>query len=218
MSKIFSRLLEKSKDVFVWVRDDGIKVRYLVDLGIGYVEPTSTEEVYDESYFKSYVERTGTPIGLALNKARMQFTKKHYQGDWLCDVGVGGLAFCKEMKCAGFDVNPYAVKALKEEDLFMNPYEWDFDCISMWDVIEHIDDPSDLLSNVKVVVLSTPIYKDFDDIIKSKHFKPNEHIWYFTNRGIEFYMEEFGFELKDRSDIETKIGRESIGSFCFKKY
>lgn len=216
-SKLFEELLRMSRDTFVWIRQDGVKVHYLVDFGIGYVEPEETE-VYNESYFEDYVIKANTPIGKALNKARVDFTNKNYQGDWLCDVGVGGLAFCKEMNCAGFDINPTAVEKLKEFNLYMNPYEWDFDCLTLWDVVEHITDPSDLFANVNQVILSTPIYKDFDSTISSKHFKPNEHVWYFTEKGLIKFMSLLGFYLDDSSDIETKIGRESIGSYSFKRY
>lgn len=199
---------------------NGSEFKYFDDFGIGYLKNTKNDsDVYDEYYFESYKNREATRIGLLLNSSRIEYTIRSSENSKsVCDIGVGSGAFVKGYDCYGFDVNPYAVSYLKSINKFSNPYETKFDYITMWDVIEHIDCPEDLLTNVnKGVILSTPIYKNREHILTSKHFKPNEHIWYFTDTGIKHYMSLFGFECVTQHNEETLIGRESIGSYFFKR-
>lgn len=190
-----------------------------VDYGYGYLASVSGDDVYDENYFQSYVERAKTEMGEKLNQTRMELCDIEIKdSDSICDVGIGGGAFVSKYTGQGFDVNPHAVQWLKENNYYANPYEFEFDYLTMWDVIEHIDNVKPLLNNVrKGVVISTPIYKDFYDVINSKHFKPNEHLWYFTDYGIRNYMRLFGFECVHADTRETDLGRESIGSYIFRK-
>ena len=53
--------------------------------------------------------------------------------------------------------------------------------------------------------------------LASKHFKPNEHLWYFTDRGIKRFMFEHGFGFFGQNELETDAGREGIGSYAFKR-
>ena len=61
-----------------------------------------------------------------------------------------------------------------------------------------------------------PIFRDLPDLLASKHFKPNEHIYYFTRQGLIDFFEHFGFVclLTDRFET-TSFGREGIESFAF---
>lgn len=90
--------------------------------------------------------------------------------------------------------------------------------MSFWDSLEHIHNPTDLLDCIEnYAFISTPIYKDKEHILRSKHFRPDEHCWYFTKDGIINFMSNFGFYCIEYSNIETEIGREDIGSFVFKR-
>jgi hypothetical protein len=134
-------------------------------------------------------------------------------------VGVGNADFVDKFGCYGYDVNPEAIKYLKSTRAYINPYtescRWQ--CITMWDVIEHIVDIESLLRKTDMVILSTPIYNNLEHCLDSKHFRPNEHFFYFTVSGIIHYMNHFGFDCKYYSTIESKLGRQDIGSFVFKR-
>lgn len=84
---------------------------------------------------------------------------------------------------------------------------------AIYDVLREI-----FSNNTKGVILSTPIYKSFNDVLQSKHYKPDEHIHYFSYHGIIKFMEKFNYKCVESSMIETKLGRESIGSFVFIKH
>jgi len=68
------------------------------------------------------------------------------------------------------------------------------------------------------VFVSCPIYDDVEHVLRSKHFKPDEHCWYWTIKGLTTFMRIFGFEVQEINWMETEIGRESIATFVFKRY
>jgi hypothetical protein len=75
-----------------------------------------------------------------------------------------------------------------------------------------------LLANVREwVFLSLPIFRDAEHALGSKHFRPDEHCWYFSLEGLVFAMKTCGFELVTHSRIESELGREGIGTFAFKR-
>lgn len=185
---------------------------------VGYLRSNAGDEPYDEEYFHNYRRSAFTDIGLALTEARISLVDKF--SDWedrVCDVGVGSGEFASWCN-HGYDVNPFAVEFLKNMEIYANPYDEEFDHLCFWDVLEHIEDPREILSRAKKgVFISMPIYYSFEDILNSKHFKPNEHIWYFSVIGLTKFMKENHFELQHFDMRETEIGRHQIGSFFFKR-
>lgn len=201
--------------------NDTQTLKYNKELGIGFLNPPENmNEVYDENYWTRYRAMCDTEIGKNLNQCRIDIVDKFKAAPiHTLDVGIGNGDFVDKFGCYGYDVNPEAIKYLKANRKFINPYtescKWQ--CITMFDVIEHIEDIESLLSKTDMVILSTPIYKDLTDVLGSKHFRPTEHLWYFTISGLIHYLNFFGFDCKYYSTIETKIGRDSIGSFVFKR-
>ena len=196
-------------------------LKFNKDLGIGFLNPPeNVNEVYDIDYWERYRALRDTEIGKNLNQCRIDIVNKfNITPIYTLDVGIGNGDFVDKFGGYGYDVNPFSVEYLKANRKFIDPYtescKWQ--CITMFDVIEHIEDVELLLSKTDMVILSTPIYKDLEHILGSKHFRPDEHLWYFTVSGMIHYMNNFGFDCKYYSTIETKLGRESIGSFVFKR-
>jgi len=92
------------------------------------------------------------------------------------------------------------------------------EAITCWDSLEHIPEPEKLLAKVeKYVFVSMPIYDDMNDCLNSKHYKPGEHLHYFTARGFKLFMRQNGFDLLSSSAIESELGRDGIMSFVFKR-
>jgi hypothetical protein len=192
------------------------------DLGIGFLNPDPNQvDVYDADYWNKYRKLIDTEIGRNLTKARIDMVKSLGIGPLATlDVGIGNGQFVDTFGCYGFDINPHAVEYLKKKNKLVDPYSenYKWKCITLWDVIEHIVCPTELLSKSDIFALSTPIYKNMEDCLVSKHFRPTEHFWYFTVSGMISYMNQFGFECTYYSTIESQLGRESIGSFIFKKH
>ena len=154
-------------------------------------------------------------------RARVEFVERHYQGP-LIDIGIGSGAFIEARQrlqpTCGYDVNPAGIGWLEERKLFCNPYVGSFDAASMWDVLEHMPNYPGLLGHVREwLFLSLPIFRNAMHVLASKHFRPKEHVWYFTRDGLVFAMKQCGFALVTENTIETELGREDIGTFAFRR-
>lgn len=191
------------------------------EIGIGWYPVEAGIEPYDAEYFARFDRDAQTPIGRALMMARCDFVDRHYQG-MLVDVGIGSGAFIErrshEQTTWGYDVNPAGIKWLEERKLFADPYRAPFDAMTLWDVLEHIPYYPPLLANVhKWLFVSTPIFRDAEHVLRSKHFRPDEHCWYWTKPGLVYAMKQCGFVLVSESTVETDLGREDIGTFAFRR-
>jgi methyltransferase family protein len=188
-------------------------------LGIGYYPVEAGLEPYDRDYFDAFARNADSFLGQALMQARVDFVARYYHGP-LIDIGIGSGAFIEARKelTTGYDVNPCGIEWLQSRRLFADPYAGLFEAASMWDVLEHMPDYPRLLVNVREwLFLSLPIFRDADHVLRSKHFKPLEHCWYFTAQGLVIAMAQCGFALVAESDFETGLGREDIGSFVFRR-
>lgn len=67
------------------------------------------------------------------------------------------------------------------------------------------------------VFVSIPIFTDAGDILRSHHFRKNEHIWYFTDEGIRRWFTEQGFECVEHNNIECELGRKGVGTYAFRR-
>lgn len=176
---------------------------------------------YDGSYFDKCFSYEGTEIEKKINQGRIDFVRKYYKG-FLLDIGVGCGTFIKRRPMTlGYDINPKAVEWLKQENKYSDKIEC-FDAFSFWDVLEHINNHSDYLCRIRVgtyLFCSIPVFFDLGRIKESKHYRPGEHLHYWTASGLIDYMKAlYGFECLEVDDFETQAGREDILSFAFKKY
>ena len=186
-------------------------------LGIGIGSPAQ-EAIYNISYWNKYRRYDADLLGKALTKARKAFVETHAPKRYgvLLDVGIGGGLFCYAINCHGYDVNPYAVHMLKQAQRWHDPWLMPVESATFWDSLEHMNEPELMLENVcKYVFVSMPIYRNVDHCLHSKHFRPHEHVWYFTRDGFVRWMLNRGFVLLAESDFEIDLGREDIYSFAF---
>lgn len=191
---------------------------------LAYQKDMNQSVEYGESYYNTYVERENTDIAKKLNKARTELSEK-YCKNIILDIGIGSGEFIKNsnLKVYGYDINPYGVKWLEEHDLYVDPYKKmpsEIEGVTLWDTLEHIPSPQCLFQTMKpwqYIFISLPTFDSVHNIRKSKHFKPNEHYYYFTIPGMIEFMEDSGFKYIEHNDNETKAGREGITAFVFQK-
>ena len=190
-------------------------------LGIGHYPVEAGIAPYDQEYFDNFDRNAHTPIGRALMQARCEFVDWHYQGT-VVDVGIGSGAFVERRRerhtTYGYDVNPAGIRWLEQRGLLIDPYLEKVPAMTLWDVLEHIPDFEPLLAQVREwLFISLPLFRDVDHVLRSKHYKPAEHCWYFSRDGLVFAMKQCGFALAAESNFETELGREDIGTFAFKR-
>lgn len=191
-------------------------IKWSDELGIGFLPLEETP--YNQDYFDKYVRMAQTEMGKALNDARCAIVECYAKDLDLVDVGIGSGAFMDAMDCHGFDINPVALKMLIETRRYLDPYCNKVQCASFWDSLEHIADVERILANVAdYIFVSLPIFDDLDHVRRSKHFRPDEHCWYFTKDGFQRFVEGHGFKVVSYGWIESELGREDIGTFVCKR-
>ena len=198
------------------LKHQGDALVWLPELGMGY--HTAEAMSYEEDYWKKYQVMDDSGMGEMLTQARIDFVRKHYDG-LVCDIGIGAGRFVEEIGGLGFDVNEHALAWLEQRNRFCDPYRFSVRAITCWDSLEHITKPEELIAQAEEwVFVSMPIYKDGEHVLKSKHYRPGEHLWYWTREGLIKWFFRNGFNLISSSDFESEIGREDIESFAFHRF
>lgn len=194
--------------------------------GLAYQRDMSKSRMnYDAKYWAHYQSLLGTPTDIALNAGRCALVARHVPaGSKLLDVGIGNGSFVLAALRAGYDargtdINPEALAWLKGQKLHADDVGA-FDAVTLWDSIEHMEDPHLFLRNVArgaTLFAAIPVFEDLRRVRKSKHYKPGEHLYYFGAQGFTDWMALHGFRLLETSAHETQAGRESIAAFAFRK-
>lgn len=190
---------------------------FLPEIGIGRF-PVPQQRPYDADYFFRYQRLADTPMGHALTQARISLVARHYSGA-LLDVGIGGGQFVSQRPdTKGYDVNPAGIDWLKSHRCWADLYAGSYPAISFWDALEHIDDPEAAVSRAeKWVFVSIPVFRDSEHLLRSRHFRKDEHIWYFTHAGLLRWFDVQGFVCREWNEAETALGRDGIYSYAFER-
>lgn len=132
-------------------------------------------------------------------------------GARVLDVGCGNGAFLRAMKEQGYEVEGIDVSAsivaalnadglnVRHGDFLTEAYDRPFDLISFWDVLEHLQNPSDfiaragsLLSPDGVILAKTPgfgrgavLASGANDAVARRVLSAPNHIQYFNRRSME---------------------------------
>jgi len=178
---------------------------------------------YDDLYYEASVEKSRSKIADELNKFRVNLVNKYTMGRIL-DFGTGCGQFIEYRgNCLGYDICYRAVVELRKKNLYYDFWNDDFgrrkiEAVTMFDVLEHVGNPTTVLSQIscRYVFISIPIFRSKDHVLKSKHFKPREHYWYFSQKSIRALMKNNGFTLIECRNDEIKMGREDIYTYVFR--
>ena len=176
---------------------------------------------YGADYWDEFRRRDESPMGAALTAARIDFVRRHYPvgpDSLLVDIGIGGGRFVRESRCRGYDINPVAREWLEHSGRFHDPFYYPVQAASCWDSLEHMPEPEKLLAKVYGwLFVSIPVANSRDEWLASPHYKPGEHIWYWSAHGLINWCWSLGFEVVEVSDFETRLGRSDIRTMAFKR-
>jgi hypothetical protein len=190
-------------------------------MGVAWQHDMTVTAAYDENYFDKCAGYEDKDIAVAINEGRIAMVDRHAGAPCdVLDIGVGSGEFVrKRPHTFGFDINPAATTWLKARGRWREDFEA-FRAFTFWDVIEHVPEPETYFRRVppgSVLFASIPVFVDLHRIRESRHYRPGEHLYYFTESGFTDWMALHGFEFLERADFETAAGRELILSFAFRR-
>lgn len=202
----------------VLITKDGCDIYQCASCGLAFThpQPQSLDEQYDSAYFDLYRRRR--EFRLKRGEARLRRIELLHEPGRLLDVGCS-LGYFVEVankrgwKASGVEISPYAaeeacglgldVKTGVLEDAHYA--DGAFDCVTMWDVLEHVPDPTKHMLEIRrvlapggLVVIGTPNLAHITFRRKREHWrhlKPREHIFYFQAPSITRLLNKTGFEV-----------------------
>ena len=192
-----------------------------IEYGVAYQKDRGHVINYDESYWNKCAGYEGQGIARKINDGRIDLVGRHVGTGPVLDIGVGAGEFIRHRRNTfGYDVNPFAADWLKRQGFWADDFK-DFDGYTMWDVLEHVPDPDEYLRHISVgsyLFVCLPLFQSLRRIRESKHYRPGEHLQYFTDAGFIAWIDAYGFRLVERAKFEIDAGRDSIYSFAFKRW
>jgi len=178
---------------------------------------------YDTYYFENMLEMYAGS-GLSINLKRWAFIGDCLDGepvvlDYGSGCGMFGLFKPDHVIYDSYDIGkigdaPYPQTGIRHEE---------YDVICFWDVLEHVDwenspdpDIEAIMEKAEYVAMTLPIHPTGKPKQGWKHWKPNEHLTYFTIAEVITFMEARGFEMVklDQSECPPRI---DIYSFLFRR-
>jgi len=128
----------------------------------------------------------------------------------ICDIGYGMGHFLKTIEC--FDFKTYGID-VHGGDFGIQECNYDsdihFSVVTMFDSLEHLEDPlliSKMSTDLYIVTLpNTPM--DIADFITWKHYRPGEHLHYFSRKSLETTLNS---KIISEIDLEDVIRKGDI--------
>jgi hypothetical protein len=122
-----------------------------------------------------------------------------------------GVGWFRAYRPSGVEVYTYDIGNFPQTGIKLMMY----DVVCFWDVLEHLPDfrmIEPILALARNVAVSVPIIEG--ELMESKHFKPGEHLHYFTQKSIRSLFANYGFAAM-RSGTPECPPRKDIHSFLF---
>lgn len=205
--------------------------------------PDDLARIYDSGYFKRGKKYTGIENSAKPNPnkdndlRKLSLVRKYKKEGSLLDVGCAMGGFLCAARDAGYDVSGVEISEFSAQyakknfglnittgTLISSDFsENSFDIITMWDVIEHLDElnptllqANRLLKPGGVIFMSTGDSGSFYARITGKFWHlltPPQHLYYFTRKSLSKTLEQNGFNVEEI----TYPGKQASLGFIFFK-
>ena len=200
--------------------------------GMVYISPSLNETVLYNFYSKedSYSKVLNNKVQMELDWKKFEYgldlieeyIKKR---DWLLDIGCGDGLFLEAARERGWmvrgeEINRGCLKRLEEKAIVVmetpvSEARLHYDCITLWTVLEHINDPRKLLMEIHralkpggVLLILVPNVDSLANRIlheKSTTFSPT-HVNLFSHETLTRLLREVGFKFKLSETVWTRLG------------
>jgi len=165
--------------------------------------------IYNLDYFEGYL-RNCSRSAEDIAKIRWSFVKET-KARTVLDYGSGVGWFRafrpKDKRVDTYDIGEYPQTGINRKR---------YDLICLWDVLEHIpnfNSIGSLLSNARFVAITVPIKPKGVKLETWKHFKPGEHLHYFTLKTLDLFFKKYGYhrikygnpECPPRQDVTSVL-------------
>jgi hypothetical protein len=178
--------------------------------------------MYDEKYLLKMLKKN-SPTASVINAIRWEIILRYCSDvNTVLDYGCGCnflTVFAPEgVDVDSFDIGDYNGYRYPQTGIRRDSY----DVICLFDVIEHVDwghEPDvlmiQMIQSARYAVIAIPVFKEgvFE---QWRHYKPGEHLTYFTPESLEQLMKSLGFELIHQGTDECPP-RLDIGTFVFRR-
>jgi 2-polyprenyl-3-methyl-5-hydroxy-6-metoxy-1,4-benzoquinol methylase len=186
--------------------------------------PVNLESYYDSKTYISHSENAKGIVNFLYRyiqkfnlSYKFQLAKKHSSGNIWADYGAGAGAFCLYANANGvsitaYEPNTYArensiKKGVKSFDLkTFNSTTDNYDCITLWHVLEHIPNLEKILGKLEsrlkssgTLVIALPNYDSFDSIYYEKYWAAWDvprHLWHFNEKSLGKFVNQTGFKIE----------------------
>lgn len=168
-------------------------------------------------YGKKYLETYKGRPTLELSWVRLAFLYIYKKDGRILDIGYGDGEFIRQGSRAGFTVLGYdahmdeiGVPVVKSLEPGV------FDIVTMFDSFEHMPDlnePFKVAPSLFVVTVPWLPEGVMDENIRTwRHYKPNEHLHYFTEKSLRAVFSRHGYGMETREPIEDLIRKNPQAS------
>ena len=177
---------------------------------------TGNQIEYDINYYEGLLKlqaKTGEDIA----RRRWDFVRSA-RAKTVLDFG-SGVGFFRIHRPADLHVDSFDIMPVPQTGINSRTY----DLICFWDVLEHLpsfDPVKQMLDmkEVKFVAATVPIVPEREDFVLEdwKHWKPGEHLHYFTKGSFELLFDSLGYKLIKHGSPECPP-RQDAETFLFER-
>jgi hypothetical protein len=168
--------------------------------------------LYDLDYYELML-RQNSGTAEKINKIRWDFVNL-VDIKSVLDYGCG-CGWFKAWKPVGIMVDTFDIGEYPQTGIVHNEY----DLITLWDVLEHLPNfevLEELFFDTKYVAISVPIKPKKVKLETWKHYKPGEHLHYFTEEMLDTFFKTYGFRRIKKGQPECPP-RQDIWDFLYEK-
>ena len=244
-----------SNSIVFWAKEDkGDNILFCNNCSVRFIENFKTSEENTELYGDEYFESKITGTTETINNEKKLFIRDFKSIEAISrikdltphtkflDIGTGGGRYLKLLKSLGYDeLSGFDVTDLNKIDLMKFnvslhtgnfsdiPPNHQFDVITAFHVLEHIDTPKEFLANVKellapdgVIYFLLPNEGGLTSRIKSfqskylfkpkpyKHLSPGHHSIFYNSSVVKRLFTDIGYTVKFCKGTRSSVKRRSI--------